>query len=1160
MGTVEGKRRRRQSALDTDAPAVATAEDDDTDDEGGAVVVLPSSQSRGRRQLLPVLEGGPMMMSGYKCGRLTSVDVENFMCHNRLVLDLHPTTNFITGENGAGKSAICAAVQMCLGSRAASTHRGDSLGNLVKHGSADEAILRVTLSNEGEGAFKPELFGARVTVERVISKSRASTYCLRNAKGAVVSRKKGDLDDLLNALDIHVSNPMVVMDQETSKKFLYSKPKQKYQFFTEATSLASVRAALDDLEVEMLNTCNVVAGCKPMARKWKHAVREAKARYDEAKAACALDDKIHAVDLRLMWVATREEEESAEAQRVLLQELEGKADATRAKAQNLQADIEGMRAKLEAVKEDAANAQAKRDEFDAMLKVVSKRISVEKGRKATLEREINSARGHIAALTKRLVAAEAERARRPRVDPSSVEAAIQDKRAKVEAADLRVDACMKRQDQIRSDIASVEDRLATARAALGVANGVLQQAERDARTVAQRLEYLRSAGARDNPVARYGEAFVRLNAAIEACPDFEVRPVGPVGAHARLLPEYEGWLKAMEAVLASKSKSYVVHSFADGKRLAAMADRFGLRDLQYTVLKHQAHAPRIDPRPPGVLFAHTTLHVENPWVWTYILDSTRLDTIALTETHRTAEKLLVTRADGYRNYMDGVSFAIDREGGRHTSRRGGVTNIPPSNSHSQYLSVRPETQLAEQEAQARRAQGKVEQAAQAKDEARSIVGPIEVELRALVQQDTLCTQELARAERELQQAHAIVVPVMEDADELAVQADEAIQELKDEVTDIDSGLQERVVALAKSEELLRTSSEEGAEIQRSIDRLNADQLERALQKILSGIKEKERSLHSENIRLDTAVQNLAAETAAVQKLDASVRTRRAQVIEATGMVEPPRGLETREVLNATKALLEKKREQFQYTKEEVEERKLTFRLIYEAYEALKGAETALRENIRLLGEEEDFCKQEFERSKVMYGATVGSHYQVMLRQKKHTGHVDFDHKDGSLIPTMIPNSSGVDKNTMQNTAAMAFADDGEHEDEDFEGGREFEDEARRSSPGEGKKKKAGEPGDRSAVQLSGGERSFMTLSLLCAIGSTLTVPFRILDEFDVFMDDSMRKLAIDLLVASTRRQDVQAIFISPHQIFVDDDKCKVWRLEAPRARAGAAPAGAGAAH
>jgi hypothetical protein len=73
-------------------------------------------------------------------------------------------------------------------------------------------------------------------------------------------------------------------------------------------------------------------------------------RYDEAKAACALDDKIHAVDLRLMWVATREEEESAEAQRVLLQELEGKADATRAKAQSLQADIEGMRAKLEAVK------------------------------------------------------------------------------------------------------------------------------------------------------------------------------------------------------------------------------------------------------------------------------------------------------------------------------------------------------------------------------------------------------------------------------------------------------------------------------------------------------------------------------------------------------------------------------------------------------------------------------------------------------------------------------------------------------------------------------------------------------------------------------------------------------------------------------------------
>lgn len=120
---------------------------------------------------------------------------------------------------------------------------------------------------------------------------------------------------------------------------------------------------------------------------------------------------------------------------------------------------------------------------------------------------------------------------------------------------------------------------------------------------------------------------VRVRRWLQACREFEVRPVGPVGAHARLLPEYEGWLKALEAVMGSKSKSYLVHSFADGKRLVALAERVGLKDLQYTVFRHQAHAPRIDPRPPGVLFAHSTLDVENPWVWTYILDSTRLDTI-----------------------------------------------------------------------------------------------------------------------------------------------------------------------------------------------------------------------------------------------------------------------------------------------------------------------------------------------------------------------------------------------------------------------------------------------------------------------------------------------------------------------------------------------------
>ena len=38
------------------------------------------------------------------------------------------------------------------------------------------------------------------------------------------------------------------------------------------------------------------------------------------------------------------------------------------------------------------------------------------------------------------------------------------------------------------------------------------------------------------------------------------------------------------------------------------------------------------------------------------------------------------------------------------------------------------------------------------------------------------------------------------------------------------------------------------------------------------------------------------------------------------------------------------------------------------------------------------------------------------------------------------------------------------------------------------------------MQLSGGEKTFTTLALLIAIGQVMETPFRVMDEFDVFMD------------------------------------------------------------
>ena len=67
--------------------------------------------------------------------------------------------------------------------------------------------------------------------------------------------------------------------------------------------------------------------------------------------------------------------------------------------------------------------------------------------------------------------------------------------------------------------------------------------------------------------------------------------------------------------------------------------------------------------------------------------------------------------------------------------------------------------------------------------------------------------------------------------------------------------------------------------------------------------------------------------------------------------------------------------------------------------------------------------------------------------------------------------------------------------------------------------------------LSGGERSFATLSLLLAIGESLETPFRVMDEFDVFMDAVNRKVSLrTLLNFAVDNPKQQMILLTPQDL------------------------------
>jgi chromosome segregation ATPase len=172
-------------------------------------------------------------------GMIIRVLMKNFMCHGQL--DYRPTErlNFLHGVNGSGKSAVLSAIVFALGATARMSNRGTSNKSFVRSGQAS-ASVEISLSNEGEDAYRPDIYGNIITIVRTISTSGASTYKIKDHRGRIMCDKKvrEELDRITEAFSIQVDNPIAILNQDAAKTFLFKcDPSKLYEFFMRATQL-----------------------------------------------------------------------------------------------------------------------------------------------------------------------------------------------------------------------------------------------------------------------------------------------------------------------------------------------------------------------------------------------------------------------------------------------------------------------------------------------------------------------------------------------------------------------------------------------------------------------------------------------------------------------------------------------------------------------------------------------------------------------------------------------------------------------------------------------------------------------------------------------------------------------------------------------------------
>ncbi|ESP03334.1 hypothetical protein LOTGIDRAFT_137540, partial [Lottia gigantea] len=268
-------------------------------------------------------------------GIIEKVSVKNFMCHSRLDVNFGPHVNFVVGRNGSGKSAVVTAVVVGLGGKASVTSRGNAIKSFIKHGK-QRAEIEIKLRNRGLDAFKPDLYGDTIVVQRKFSTEGGSKYELRNKDGKLVSDKREELAHILDQFNIQVDNPVAILNQDTSRNFLNSKsPQDKYKFFLKATQLEQMKKDYATADQQKTITNDIILQKTKTLPILEKEVLKWEQRFKAFNALDMLKERVKQLKNELAWSIVCDKEKGLDPINKKIKEEEAKLPKLKHKTEQI---------------------------------------------------------------------------------------------------------------------------------------------------------------------------------------------------------------------------------------------------------------------------------------------------------------------------------------------------------------------------------------------------------------------------------------------------------------------------------------------------------------------------------------------------------------------------------------------------------------------------------------------------------------------------------------------------------------------------------------------------------------------------------------------------------------------------------------------------------
>lgn len=999
-------------------------------------------------------------------GIIESITCCNFMCHERLHVELGPLINFIVGVNGSGKSAVLTGLTLCLGGKASDTNRGGSLKSFIKT-DRDHASIIVKIKNAGTDAYQPDVYGESILVERHFSRTGTSGFKIKSSMGRIVSTKKQEVEEICEWYALQIGNPLTVLSQDNARQFLNSAtPSQKYKYFVSGVQLEQLdndyKMSQDHLD-KMLYVRDDLDGIIKTA---KDAMEDAKKRADAVSKNETLraNKKLYRAQCAWAQVAAQEKELKARQDRVVVRE--GLVVEQQKTCDKMTQDLEKLEAKVEETKQDRVNLDEEKSGFEERLQAADSKYSAEKARLTDVMREERDAHERLKAAgaaikgTKQKIEEEEMRLSES-TGPERADKDTALKEAKEHETNLK--------DQLENVDEEIADLKEQAKEAFKAFKSQETQREnKRAEVLAAEKQHKELQKSTGSIYDGYDASMVRLVESIENDGSFQSKPVGPLGAHIRLRrPE---WSSILEKTFGDGLNAFVVRSKADQTKLAAKM-RQTLKKPVPIYIASQVH---IDTRAHEPDDQFTTilriLEFDNDLIRAQMIINYSIEKIILINDRVEAERTMLD-SEPPRNVSACLCFHDGENkrgwGLRLTSRGGSINTAPvmPSQMRPRMQSDSAE-QLKLQEEQLKHLGG----------ELRQVTADSR---RAKQDSDRLFTQskqkEEARGklEADIRRAQADIETLSEELDKFEG-VDDRLMALKrdlvrEENEEEQVGSQYGQIGLAKRE-LKATVEELKKEL--DIEKQKQADFSARVNKAEDRISSYETSRRIATAEKNKAFEDLDREKMRLQEEEERVETARTTVDEfiSRASESAPERVHIdddktydhyRKKYDEVVRKLNISSQRLGGTDEEIIERALQTKLKYDEVVKKTSDVDALIDSLKATITNRLYLWRQFQRQ---ISARIRIQFTYLLSERGFRGRIELNHRQKKVHIHVEP------------------------------------DETKKSGAG------------RNTKTLSGGEKSFSSVCMLLSIWEAMGSPIRCLDEFDVFMDNVNRRISTNMLV------------------------------------------------